>query len=227
MSNPVHDAIMSRRSVRKFLDKDVPEDVVRRILQGAGMAPSGHNTQPWQVHVVRGATKARITEKALASASGEVTSLKASDPEFEYYPTEWFEPYLGRRRATGFGLYEALGIGREDKQRRSDQMLRNFKFFDAPVGMFITFSRRMAVGTFMDVGMFIENILIGALGEGLHTCGQVAWCNFHGIIREELGIDDDQLMACGISLGFEDTDGPENTLRVEKAPVDEWTTFHD
>ncbi len=227
MSNPVHDAIMTRRSVRKFLDKDVPEDALRRILEGAGMAPSGHNTQPWQVHVVRGATKARITERALGSASGETTSLKASDPEFDYYPTEWFEPYLSRRRATGFGLYEALGIGREDKQRRSDQMLRNFKFFDAPVGLFITFSRRMNEGTFMDVGMFIENILIGARGEGLHTCGQVAWCNYHAMIREELGFDDDQLLACGMSLGYEDTDAPENTLRVEKSPVDDWTTFHD
>ncbi len=227
MTNPVHDAIMSRRSVRKFLDKDVPEDALRRILEGAGMAPSGHNTQPWQVHVVRGATKARITERALGSASGETTSLKASDPEFDYYPTEWFEPYLSRRRATGFGLYEALGIGREDKQRRSDQMLRNFKFFDAPVGLFITFSRRMNEGTFMDVGMFIENILIGARGEGLHTCGQVAWCNYHAMIREELGFDEDQLLACGMSLGYEDTSAPENTLRVEKSPVDDWTTFHD
>jgi hypothetical protein len=94
---------------------------------------------------------------------------------------------LSRRRATGFGLYDALGIARDDKAARSEQMLRNFRFFDAPVGLFITFSRRMSVGTFMDVGMFIENILIGARGEGLHTCGQVAWCSHHKMIREELG----------------------------------------
>ena len=225
MSNPVHDAIMSRRSVRKFLDKEVPEDVIRRILTGAGMAPSGHNTQPWQVHVVRGATKQRITDRALALASGETNSLKATDPEFDYYPTEWFEPYLGRRRATGFGLYEALGIAREDKQRRSDQMLRNFKFFDAPVGLFITFSRRLNEGTFMDIGMFIENILIGARGEGLHTCGQVAWCSHHKMIREELNIDEDELLACGISLGYADEAAPENVWRTEKADIDEWVTF--
>ena len=223
----VHDALMSRHSCRRFLPDPVPDEALHRILKAAGQAPSGHNTQPWQVHVVKGATKQRITEKALASAAGQENSLKASDPEFDYYPTEWFEPYLSRRRATGFGLYEVLGIGREDKARRNEQMMRNFKFFDAPVGMFITFSRRLNEGTFMDIGMFIENILIGARGEGLHTCGQVAWCNFHGIIREELGIDDDQLMACGISLGYEDTDAPENTLRVEKVPFEEWTTFHD
>jgi hypothetical protein len=137
------------------------------------------------VYVVRGAAKQRITDKALAAAQG-ISSLKASDPEFDYYPTEWFEPYLSRRRATGFGLYDALGIAREDKEARGEQMLRNFRFFDAPVGLFITFSRRMSVGTFMDVGMFIENILIGARGEGLHTCGQVAWCSHHKMIREEL-----------------------------------------
>ena len=106
-------------------------------------------------------------------------------------------------------------------------MLRNFKFFDAPVGLFITFSRRMSVGTFMDVGMFIENILIGARGEGLHTCGQVAWCSHHQMIREELDIDQDELLACGISLGYAVEDAPENIWRTKRVDIDEWVTFHD
>jgi nitroreductase len=106
-------------------------------------------------------------------------------------------------------------------------MLRNFRFFDAPVGLFITFSRRMSVGTFMDVGMFIENILIGARGEGLHTCGQVAWCSHHKMIREELGIDEDQLLACGISIGYADEAAPENVWRTDRADIDEWVTFFD
>ena len=221
----VHDAIMSRHSVRRFKSDPVPDDALRRILTGAGQAPSGHNTQPWKVYVVRGATKDRITERALAASAGR-TSMKASEPEFDYYPVEWFEPYLSRRRATGFGLYEALGIGREDKERRTEQMNRNYRFFDAPVGLFITFSRRLSVGTFMDMGMFIQNILIGARGEGLHTCGQVAWCDHHKMIREELGIDEDQLLACGMTLGYAVEDAPENVWRTERAPIDEWVTFH-
>jgi len=135
----VHDALMSRHSCRRFKPDPVADATLRKILTAAGQAPSGHNTQPWKVYVVQGATKARITDKAMAVSAGR-TSMKASDPEFNYYPTEWFEPYLSRRRATGFGLYGALGIGRDDKQARTDQMNRNYQFFDAPVGMFVTFS---------------------------------------------------------------------------------------
>lgn len=222
----VHEAIMSRHSCRRFKPDPVPEDALRRILTGAGQAPSGHNTQPWKVYVVRGAVKQRLTEKALAASAGR-TSMKASEPEFDYYPTEWFEPYLARRRATGFGLYGALGIGREDKQARIDQMNRNYMFFDAPVGLFITFSRRLSVGTFMDVGMFIQSILVGARGEGLDTCGQVAWCDHHRMIRQELGIDEDELLACGMSLGYADPDAPENIWHTDRAPIDEWVTFFD
>lgn len=222
----VHDAIMSRFSCRRFKSDPVPEEILRRILTGAGQAPSGHNTQPWQVYVVRGEKKERISQRALEAAQGK-SSLKARDPEFDYYPTEWFDPYLTRRRATGFGLYGALGIGREDKEARAAQMLRNFVFFDAPVGLFVTFSRRMSVGSFMDVGMFIQNILIGARGEGLHTCGQVAWCSHHQMIREELNIDADQLLACGISIGYGVEDAPENIWRTDRAPIDDWVTFTD
>ena len=222
----VHDALMSRHSCRRFLPNPVPDAALHRILKAAGQAPSGHNTQPWKVYVVRGTTKDRLTDRALAASEGR-TSMKASDPEFDYYPVEWFEPYLSRRRATGFGLYGALGIGRDDKQARTDQMNRNYRFFDAPVGLFITFSRRLSVGTFMDVGMFIQSILAGARGEGLDTCGQVAWCDHHAMIREELGIDADELLACGMSLGYADKDAPENVWHTDRAPVEEWVKFFD
>lgn len=222
----VQDAILSRYSCRRFKSDPVPVDSLRRILKGAGQAPSGHNIQPWRVYVVTGAKKDRISQRALESAQG-ISSLQASDPEFDYYPTEWFEPYQSRRRSTGFGLYAALGIRKEDQEARAAQMLRNFVFFDAPVGMFVTFSRRMSVGSFLDIGMFIENILIGARGEGLHTCGQVAWCAHHQMIRDELNIDADELLACGISIGFADEDAPENIWRTDRAEIDDWVRFVD
>ena len=223
----VHEAMITRRSVRRFLPTPVPQETIERILQGAAFAPSGHNIQPWQVYVVTGGAKDRISEAVLAEiARAEAAGEKDTNTaEFEYYPVEWFEPYVGRRRATGFGLYAALGIDRKDFERRTAQMLQNFRFFGAPVGIFVTFDRRLAEGTFMDIGMFIENILIGARGEGLHTCGQVAWCPFHKVLRQELSIPDEQMFVCGISLGYEDPDAPENTLRVDKVPVAEFTTF--
>ena len=212
--------------MRRFLPDPVAEDTLRRILKGASYAPSGHNIQPWQVHVVTGAAKDRVSDAVLARIKDTEGQDDANTSEFEYYPVEWFEPYISRRRATGFGLYEALGIDRKDFARRTAQMLENFRFFGAPVGLFITFDRRLAEGTFMDIGMFIENILIGARGEGLHTCGQVAWCPFHQVIRKELGLADEQMFVCGISLGREDTSAAENTLRVEKVDIDTFTTFH-
>lgn len=219
----VHEALMSRRSVRKFLPRPVPMASLRRILAGAGMAPSGHNIQPWKVYVVTGAVKDRLSAGILQAIANDPP--EQHQPEFDYYPTEWFSPYIERRRATGFGLYDTLGIAREDKAARQAQMNRNYIFFDAPVGMFVGFDRRLATGTYMDIGMFIENILIGARGEGLHTCGQAAFTWFHDVIRRHLPMPDEELLACGIAVGFEDTEAPENSLRVDKLDVDAFTTF--
>lgn len=219
----VHDAIMSRRSVRRFLAKPVPMDSLHRILEGAGRAPSGHNIQPWKTYVVGGDVKDRISRNILAAIADDPP--EQHQPEFDYYPTEWFSPFIDRRRATGFGLYNTLGIAREDKAARLAQMNRNYIFFDAPVGIFVSFDRRLATGTYMDIGMFIENILIGARGEGLHTCGQAAFTWFHDVIRKHLPMADEELLACGIALGYEDPDAPENSLRVEKLPVDDYVTF--
>lgn len=220
----VHDAIMSRRSIRRFLSKPVPREALLRILEGAAIAPSGHNIQPWKVYAVAGGVKAAISADILKAIAGEPAD--AHQPEFDYYPVEWFEPFIGRRRKLGHELYAILGIGREDKAGREAQMLENFKFFGAPVGLFVTFDRRLAAGTFMDVGMFVENILIGARGEGLDTCGQAAFINFHKVIRKHLPMGDNELLACGISLGFADPSAPENKLLPEKLKPEQFTSFH-
>lgn len=222
--NDVAKAIRTRKSVRRFLpDKPVPMDALRRILEGAAYAPSGHNIQPWKVYALAGAAKHALSADimtAILSAPPE-----AHTPEFDYYPTEWHEPYIGRRRKLGYDMYGTLGIARDDKPAREAQMNRNYIFFDAPVGLFVTMDRRLATGTFMDIGMFIENILIGARGEGLHTCGQAAFTWFHDIIRRHVGMADTELLTCGIALGYEDESAPEAKLVVDKLGVDEFTTF--
>ena len=221
----VHDAIMSRRSVRKFLPKPVPMDSLRRIIEGAGMAPSGNNIQPWKLYVIGGAKKAAMSTEILdAIANGNADDYQ---PEYPYSPTKGFEPFKTRRQETGYGLYDKLGIARDDRAARNAQMNKNYEFFNAPIGLFVAFHRDLATGTYMDIGMFIENILIGARGEGLHTCGQAAFTWFHSVVRKHLGMPDEELLACGISLGFEDEGALENEFRVSKLPIGEFTTFID
>ncbi len=221
----VHDAIMSRRSVRKFLPKPVPMDSLRRIIEGAGMAPSGNNIQPWKLYVIGGEKKAALSADILdAIANGNPDDYQ---PEFPYYPTKWFEPFKTRRQETGSGLNDKLGIARDDPAARNAQMNKNSESFNAPIGLFVAFHRDLATGTYMDIGMFIENILIGARGEGLHTCGQAAFTWFHSVVRKHLEMPDEELLACGISMGFEDEGALENEFRVSKLAIEEFTTFLD
>ena len=219
----VKEAFLSRRSVRRFLSKPVPKDKIKNILECSAFAPSGHNIQPWHVYVVEGKKKEAITNSILESIKDG--SAKEFKQEFDYYPTEWFEPFISRRRAVGFELYKLLNIGREDFEARDKQMQENFHFFGAPLGMFITMDRRLATGTFMDVGMFIQSILVGARGEGLHSCGQVAFTRFHTLIADQLNFKENEMLVCGVSVGYEDTSAPENSLRVEKLDYTDYTTF--
>ena len=218
----VDDAIQSRKSVRRFLPTPVDETVVRHILDVSARAPSGNNVQPWRVYVLAGEQRSRLCHDIVAAAADP----DRHQPEYAYYPTDWFEPYLERRRRCGFGLYATLGIARDDMAARQQQMLRNYTFFDAPVGMLVTLDRRLNTGSFMDVGMFIQNILVAARAQGLHTCAQAAFAWFHKIARAHLPMTDNEMLLCGIALGHEDTGAPENAFITERAAVDEYSSFH-
>lgn len=218
----VDEAIMSRRSVRAFLPTPVDEAVIRDILDVAARAPSGTNMQPWKVYVTSGETQRRIGDAILNSG---VRAEKAVWDEYKYYPDQFFEPYLGRRRANGFGLYSTLGIGRRDVDRMRAQHDRNFVFFDAPVGMIFTIDRRLNQGSWIDYGMFLQNIMIAARARGLHTCPQAAFAPYHRQIRPVLGIPEEEVVVCGMALGYEDTSKPENTFRTDRAPLEEWVQF--
>ncbi|MCC5882031.1 MAG: nitroreductase [Halomonas sp.] len=218
----VDDAIKSRKSVRRFLPDPVSRDTVTHLIEVAGRAPSGNNTQPWQVHVVAGEALHRLIDAILAAFdAGE-----EHHPEYVYYPTQWFDPYRERRQRCGYGLYEALGIEREDKARRHEQMRRNFHFFDAPVAMIVTLDRRLETGSYMDAGMLIQSLMTAARGQGLHTCAQAALAWYHQIIRDQLGLADYELVLCAIALGHEDPDAPENHFITEREPVANVASFH-
>lgn len=218
----VEEAILSRKSVRRFLSTPVPEETVRHILEISARAPSGNNIQPWKVYAVTGETRFHLCAEILRAAE---TEPDQHVPEFGYYPTEWHEPYLSRRRKLGFELYSLLGIARDDQTARQRQMNRNLVFFDAPVGLLVTMDRRLNTGSFVDMGMFVQNILLAARGQGLHTCAQAAFTPYHDIIRKHLPLTGNEMLICGIALGYEAAAAPENRLATERIPVDEFARF--
>jgi nitroreductase len=221
----VDKAIISRRSVRAFLPTEVPLETVREILTVAARSASGTNIQPWQVHVLTGAAKAKLSREILTVFNDPV-ALAQHEGEFPIYPSEWKSPFIDRRRKVGWDLYGLLGIGKGDRERTHAQHARNFQFFDAPVGMIFTIDRSLGYAAWVDYGMFMANLMTAARGRGLHTCPQFAFVQFQRVIAPCLGLPDNERVLCGMSLGFEDTSAIENSLRTERAPLDEWTTFH-
>lgn len=222
----IDQAITSRHSCRRFLPDKVSRQQVAHLLNVARWAPSGTNTQPWQVAVVAGDARNQLCEAIMAEASTSPMPDKGHGREYEYYPTEWFEPYLGRRRACGWGLYRSLGLTRENKSGMTEQRLRNYLFFDAPIGLIITIDRRLNRGSWMDLGMFIQNISLSARGIGLHTCAQAAFADYHATIRRQLAIHDEQMIVCGMAIGYRDPEAPENIWRTGREPVEAFTSWH-
>jgi nitroreductase len=220
----VDDAITSRRSVRAFLPKPVAREVVADILDVARRAPSGTNIQPWFVHVLSGASRDELSRRILAAFNDPAQQDQHKD-EYAYYPSEWVLPYIDRRRKVGFALYGLLGIGKGERQKMHEQTARNFKFFDAPVGLMFTIDRTMQQGSWLDYGMFVQNVMVAARARGLDTCPQVAFTPYHRIIGEFLGLPANQMLVCGMSLGHADPDAPENRLVTDRENVDAFATF--
>ena len=217
-------AITSRRSIRAFLPEPVPRATIEDILRVASRAPSGTNAQPWNVHVLTGAALRRLSDAILA-VYRDPAQLATQKEEYSYYPEKWVEPYLGRRRKIGWDLYGLLGIGRADKDGIRAQHGRNYRFFDAPVGLIFSIERVMAKGSWLDFGMFLENIMVAARARGLDTCPQAAFNQFHAVIRAQLGIGADHAIVCGMSLGKADMSRIENTLVTEREPIEHFVHF--
>ncbi len=222
----VDHAITSRMSARAFTQQAVSRELITEILQVASRAPSGTNTQPWKVYVLQGATRDALVDKVCAAheairANPEVA--KQYTEQYDYYPEKWVSPYIDRRRENGWSLYGLLGIGKADKDRMHEQQQRNFKFFDAPVGLMFTIDPIMGRGSLLDYGMFIQNIMLAARARGLHTCPQAAWNGFHSIILPHIGAGEGEMMVCGMALGFADESDKVNTLVTPRVPVNEFT----
>ena len=224
MNKDIKNAIISRRSVRKFLSKGINKEIIEDILNVSARAPSGTNIQPWNVHVLTGSARDRICKKA-SSAFLDPKIDKKNDRL--HYMDNFRDPYITRRRKVGWDLYELLNIKKGDYEKTKAFHVQNFNFFDAPVGLLFTIEKDLGWMSWLDYGMFLQNICIAARGYGLHTCPQAAWGQINSVLSPLLNIQDNHIIHCGISLGWEDENAEVNKLRTVREDINTFTTFHE
>lgn len=222
----VDQALTTRHAVRAFLPRAVDRSVVQTLLDIARRAPSGTNTQPWRVYVLQGASRESLCEKVCAAhdALRDNPALAAQYQEaYDYYPTHWVSPYLERRRENGWGLYGLLGIGKGDRDKMHQQHQRNFRFFGAPVGLMFTVDTVLGRGSLLDYGTFLQSIMVGARVRGLDTCPQAAWNAFASIILPHIGAGPQEMLVCGMALGYADSQALVNRFATPREPVESFT----
>jgi nitroreductase len=223
-------AIESRFSARAFLPRPVPRPLIADILQVASRAPSGTNTQPWKVYALQGASRDSLVAKVCAAHDAIYANPALAAEyreEYDYYPEKWVSPYIDRRRENGWSLYGLLGITKGDKDRMHAQHQRNFRLFDAPVGLMFTLDRVMGRGSLVDYGMFLQNIMVAARARGLHTCPQAAWNGFARIILPHIGAGPDEMLVCGMALGYADETDRVNSFHTPRVPVEQFARWLD
>ncbi|MDB5869720.1 MAG: nitroreductase [Polaromonas sp.] len=228
--NAVDRAIGSRQSMREFLPTPVPRQTLVHLLDLASRAPSGTNTQPWKAYVLQGPSRDALSQKVCQAHDAlRANPALASEyrEEYDYYPEKWVSPYIDRRRENGWSLYGLLGITKGDKDRMHAQHQRNYRFFDAPVGLMFTLDKVMGRGSLLDYGMFLQNFMVAARGHGLHTCPQAAWNSFASIILPHIGAGPNEMLVCGMSLGYADESALVNTFRTPRVSAAEFTTWLD
>lgn len=218
----VSEALKSRITCRAFLDKPVPEETVRQILEDAKYAPSGGNLQPWHVYVLTGA---KLKEFLSIIETKQKDAPFGEGTEYDIYPKGLTDPYKARRFKCGEDMYATIDVPREDKAGRLQQFARNFRFFDAPVAMFFAIDRQMGLGQWSDLGMFIQSVMLAAREHGLHTAPQEAWAIWYKTVSEFVAMPENLMLFCGMGLGYMDESAPINKLRTERAPLEEFATF--
>ena len=216
----VSEAVAYRRSVRGFLDKPVDVALVKDIVERAARAATGGNLQPWHIDIVHGDAMAKL--KAIMAE--KIAARETEDTEYHIYPPELAAPYTDRRFEVGEMLYSAIGIAREDRKGRAIWFARNFQFFNAPVGLFLTLDRQMGPPQWGDCGMMLQNICLLLCEAGLDSCPQECWAVYPKTIGKFLGTPDNRILWTGMSIGYKDPDDPANTLVPNRAASSEWMT---
>ena len=222
------EAITSRMSVRAFTKEAVSKEVILKLLNISARAPSGTNTQPWKAYVLEGNTLQSLCDKVCAaydSVAANPELAKEYQPAYDYYPSKWFSPYIDRRRENGWGLYGLLGITKGDKDKMHAQHRKNFQAFGAPVSIFFTIDKELGRGSMLDYGMFLQNMMVAARGEGLDTCPQAAWNDYAKIILPFIGAKENEMLVCGMALGHADKSELVNSFHTPRVSAEDFTAW--
>ena len=214
----VTEAVQSRFSTRAFLNTPVSDELLRELLTKSARSPSGGNLQPWKIFVINGPSM-----KAFLEFQKNWTHPET--PAYDIYPSKLKEPYRTSRYELGEQMYELLGIGREDKDARISQVMKNFKFFGAPCAFFCFVDRQMGPPQWSDLGMFLQTFMLLAKEAGLDSCAQEAWSMKHDSVSKFVKADESDILFCGMSIGYNDDNAPVNSLRSERRPLKDWAKF--
>lgn len=214
----VSEAVLSRKSIRSFLNKSVSNALIRDLLIKASRAPSGGNLQPWKIYV--------INERSMMDFLDFQLNWKKSDkPSYDIYPPKLKEPYRTSRYQLGEQMYELLEISRDNQEARINQVLKNFNFFGAPAALFCFIDREMGPPQWSDLGMFLQTFMLLAQEQGIDTCAQEAWSLKSESIYKFFEIDESLMLFCGMAIGIKDGDATINQLESERRPIDDWAKF--
>lgn len=219
----VIDVLKQRKSVRAYLNKEVEKEKIRIILESAKLAPSGVNTQPFNVCVVSGQKKITIENKILEAFDAN----KKETMDYQYYPLKWEEPYKSRRKAVGLLMYGTLGIKRDDKDKQIKQWKENYKAFGAPTVLYFFIDPILEKGSYLDYGMFLQSLMLVATELGLGTCPMASLVEFPSMVKNELDIDSDKILLCGMALGYEDKSALINSYRTDRIALDDFSRFYE
>jgi nitroreductase len=222
LRDAVNNVMSGRKAVRSFLDKPVEKELVVDILDIARTAPSNSNTQPWRVYAVAGNAKQALSEalsEAHANRPDEYTAC------YKHFPDVLGERYLARQNMYATKYYSCLGIERSDLAARAAQTGQNFLFFGAPIGFIFTIENALERGSWLDYGMFLQNVMVAAKARGLDTCPQISFVKYHEILRKHLSIPSTETVVCAMSLGYADVTQQVNSLRLPREPVEAFTSF--
>ena len=214
----ISEAISRRRSIREFLKTPVSNSLIKQLLEKASRSPSGGNLQPWKIFIVN-----KKTMKDFLAFQESWIDPEA--PAYDIYPPSLKEPYRTYRYELGEQMYSLLGIPRDDKSGRLTQVLKNFNFFGAPVGMFCLIDKSMGPPQWSDLGMFLQTFMLLAKEAGLDTCAQEAWSWKQDSVKSFLQADDNLMLFCGMAIGYADTEARINQLKSTRSPLDDWATF--
>ena len=214
----VSEAIFARRSIRDFLKTPISNSLIAELLEKTSRSPSGGNLQPWRIYVLN-------NDSLIEFLSFQEKWVEPEDPAYDIYPKNLKEPYRTSRYQLGEEMYSLLGIPREDKEARINQVLKNFNFFGAPVGIFCFIDKTMGPPQWSDLGMFLQTFMLLTQEYGLDTCAQEAWSMKQDSIKSFLGVDDELMLFCGMALGFKNPAAKINKLQSIRRPLDEWATF--